>query len=118
MLRNSQSDSYKIGVGENEVEVSLVVRIESNWTGSSLRARPEWEAILIEVVFGEDTKEVSDHEVEEVVELVSCQLNAGFEGVILLHLDELQNSLESVDNSGRSRVLSELPYKHLRIFKI
>ena len=70
----------------------LILRVEADRAGSSLWSRPEWLAVLVFVIFGEDAEEIPDGVIVVVIEHFASKFDASSKTVALLHLYEVTDS--------------------------
>ena len=96
----------------------LIIWVELDVGWCSLWSGPEWGSLLINMVFWENAKQVEDDMMIVIIEAFLSQSDAVIETSLLLHLDEVNNSLQSGNHGGRGGVVLELEHEDLGVIKV
>ena len=76
-LDDAEVESNQVGSGSHEVNMELILWVEPLRFRGTLGSRPEGVSMGIEMILGEDMQEIEDLVVEELLEVLAGNINAG-----------------------------------------
>ena len=97
--------------------MDLIVGVEDARRGAALRARPEWIAGAICVIFGEQVEQVADGVIIAIVENITSLTDDTVNISGLFDINEGIDIAELGADARGSCILSELFHESFRVFK-